>query len=160
MKQRLAFRTRKQWRVDLVAVLCLALGLGLVAFAVVPALRIAANTETAAGVVLQKRFGERSEDSFPTYDLRYGFRASTGGEYGGWAGVDEGVYKKTVIGDRIAVRYAADDPSISAAVVNPPFEQLFEAAVVVAQQIGFFAYLGPRRWRRTLRGEPDPGPWT
>ena len=147
-------RTRKQWLADLAAVLSLLLPALFIAF-VVRDQRISANPETAIAVLETKRIVDGGGESPIYYEVRYSFTAASGGWVHGQANVGKRLYDRLAPGDGFEIQYAADDPSLSR--VPGEFNgMMVEAFAVGAQGAFFFGYLGPRRWLRTLRGEPDP----
>jgi len=119
-------RTQKQWLADVTAVLCLALGVFLGSF-FVPAARIWTNGATATGVVDEKIVT---------------------------AAVTGTLYKKVAVGGPVVIEYAADDPTDNR--VRGDFDPLAIEVGLIVVGLGLFWYIGPRRWLRTWRGEPDP----
>jgi hypothetical protein len=147
-------RTGKQWSADVGAVLSLLFMTVLVAL-VVRESRISANPQTAIAVVDGKEMLEGDGEG-PTYlVVRYTFRAESGKTFRGSANVSSGLYDRVAAGDGFEIEYAADDPSMNR--VPGEFDAMFVEGIAFAVQgVFLFGYLGPRRWLRTWRGEPDP----
>jgi len=147
-------RTQKQWLADVTAVLCLALGVFLGSF-FVPAARIWTNGATATGVVDEKIFTAAKGEDVDRYVLRYSFAVASGEGYRGQDMVTGTLYKKVAVGGPVVIEYAADDPTDNR--VRGDFDPLaIEFAGLIVVGLGLFWYIGPRRWLRTWRGEPDP----
>ncbi len=148
-------RVFKQWLTDAAAILGgLALTLPLL-WVLVQGQRISWDRGVATGTVLRKEIVVSKDESPDVYDLRYSFRDASGSEYSGRGSVDVSFYRKTVPGATLLVEYATADPRTSriAGAFDPMFIEMLGLAV---SGIGLFVYLGPRRWARTSRGEPDP----
>ena len=147
-------RTRNQWLADVGAVLSLLLVVFFPAM-VVRDQRISAKPETAIAVITEKRFDEGGSEEPSSYHVRYRFRAMSGAEFRSGATVGERLYDKVQVGDGIEIQYEADDPSNNRVPgeFNPRILEILGMAVM---GLYFFGYLGPRRWLRTWRGEPDP----
>jgi hypothetical protein len=151
-------RTYEQWRADAAAILG-GLALLLPSFFVLAQMQqISANREVAMGIVHNKTVDEGGEGAV-LYYLNYSFKDGSGREYRGSGSVGISLYKRVAPGDSLPVEYAADHPETSqiAGAFNP---QMIEVVAFAASGIILFFYLGPRRWLRTWRGEPDPGPLT
>jgi hypothetical protein len=148
-------RTQQQRIADAAAVLSLVLPAFFLWF-VVRDQQISAKPETAIAVITEKRFDEGGSEEPDSYDVRYPFRAASGEEFRSGASVTQRLYDKVQPGDGIEIQYAADDPSNNRVPgeFNPIILEVLGLAVM---GLYFFGYLGPRRWVRTLRGEPDPG---
>ena len=150
-------RTRQQWTADAAAVLILVLPASFGWF-VVRDQQISAKPETAVAVITEKRFHEGGSEDPDTYSVRYSFRDASGREVRGGDTVGKRLYEKVQVGDGIEIQYAADDPSNNR--VPGEFDPiLLEGVAFAVMGLIFFWYLGPRRWLRTMRGEPEPG-WT
>src|SRR5437773_5489905 len=110
MKDGTASQASKGGRwIDALAILHLVVAVTF-ALMVVQTCRIVANPATATGIVESKKVINGGDDP-DTLELRYSFASTSGREYGGRARVAENVYKRTSVGDRVTVQYAADDPA-------------------------------------------------
>jgi uncharacterized protein DUF3592 len=148
-------RRARQWFVDGSAIL---IGLA----ALVPVLwvhaedeRLSANGQITTGVVQSKQRIDGGGESPTTYHLRYSFEDGSGRERAGSAGVEESMYERVSVGDRLPIQYLADQPQTSRifGAFNPG---IVEALALTALGLMYFLFLGPQRWLRELRGKPDP----
>ena len=149
-----ASRTRKQRLADVGALLSL-LFAALFVWMIVREQRISANPSTAVALVTEKKIEDGGSEG-PVYSVvRYTFKTPSGETYRGRANVSSRLYDRLEVGDGFEIQYAADDPTMSR--VPGEFDEMFiEAFAVGVQGVFFFGYLGPRRWLRLWRGEPDP----
>jgi hypothetical protein len=147
-------RTRKQWLADVGAVLSL-LFAALFVWMIVREQRISANPSTAVALVTEKKIEDGGSEG-PVYSVvRYTFKTPSGETYRDRANVSSRLYDRLEVGYGFEIQYAADDPTLSR--VPGEFDEMFvEAFAVGVQGVLFFGYLGPRRWLRLRRGQPDP----
>lgn len=148
-------RTRQQWTADAAAILVLVLP-AFFGWFVVRDQQISAKPERAIAMITEKQFHEGGSETPDSYSLRYRFRAASGEEFRSGAGVGKRLYDSVQVGDGIEIQYAADDPTNNRVPgeFNPVILEVLGLAVM---GLYLFGYLGPRRWLRTLRGEPEPG---
>ncbi|HVD31382.1 MAG TPA: DUF3592 domain-containing protein [Methylomirabilota bacterium] len=139
---------------DALAIMHVALTVTVVAM-VVQTCRITANPETATAVVESKKVIDGGEDP-DTFQLSYNFEATSGGQYRGRASVSQRIYDRTSLGDQLAVQYAADDPGNNRIISETGDPDLMRSVFYGIAGLGVFLYLGPRRWLRLRRGQPDP----
>jgi hypothetical protein len=151
-------RTLRQWLVDAGAILCAAVVVVL-AVGTVRDLRLWQNPETSIAVVIDKRVSNGAEGG-TFYQVRYSFTPSSGRQFLGEANLRHELYDETSLGDRIQIQYAADEPGRSRAIneVRDPVGSFIAVATWTASFFAMFIYYGPRRWLRTLKGQPEP-PW-
>ena len=148
-------RVFKQWFTDLAAILGgLALTLPLLGM-VVQGQRISWDRGVATGTVVSKEIHVSKDESPDVFEVIYSFRDPSGNEYNGHGSVDGSFFDKTAPGATLPIEYATADPRTNriAGVFDPMFIQVLGLA---AGGVTLFVYLGPRRWSRTSRGEPDP----
>ena len=146
-------RTPKQKLADATAVLSLILPIFFGSY-FVQAGRIWTDGATATGVVRELTFIEAKGEEVDRYYVRYTFTLPHG-SYRGQTGVTGYLYKTLVLGGPVEIEYAADDPRNNR--VKRDFDPLiFEFVGMIALGLGLFWYIGPRRWLRVWRGEPDP----
>jgi hypothetical protein len=148
-------RRARQWFVDGSAIL---IGLA----ALVPVIwihaddeRMSADGQITTGVVQGKETIEGGGETPTTYRLRYVFEDASGRKQAGSAGVEHSIYKTTSVGARLPIQYLPDQPQRSriAGTFDPG---ILEALVLTALGFIYFFLLGPERWFKELRGEPDP----
>jgi len=139
---------------DLLAIMHLALTVTVVAMAV-QTCRITANPAAAIGVVESKRVISGGEDP-DTFQLRYSFVATSGGQHRGSASVSQTVYDRTSVGAPVTIQYAADDPDNNRVISETGDPDAVRDVFYAIAGLGVFIYFGPRRWVALRRGEPDP----
>jgi hypothetical protein len=146
-------RTPKQKLADATAILSLILPIFFGSFFVQTA-RIWIDGATATGVVRELIFIEGKGENPDRNLVRYTFTVP-GGAYRGQSAVTGKLYKTLAVGGQVEIEYAADDPGNNR--VKGDFDPLaIEFLGMIVFGLGLFWYIGPRRWLRTWRGEPDP----
>ena len=155
MKERTGSQASNGGRwLDAVAIVHLALAVIVVGM-VVQTCRIMASPERAFGVVESKQRIDGGEDP-DTYQLRYLFAATAGGQHRGTASVSPKIYDRTSVGDSVTVQYAADDPDNNRLISETGDPEVLKFAFYGIYGLGMFVKFGLRRWLALRHGGPDP----
>jgi len=147
-------RTRAQWLLDAVAVMSVLAPVTFIGAALQDR-RISASPQTAIARVEEKRLDDTGGEGPIFLEVRYSFIAASGARFHGRGHVSQRMYDKLAVGDGLEVQYAADDPSVNRLIGGSPEAGVYYFGIAMIGILWFW-FFGLRRWRRELRGEPDP----
>ena len=152
-------KTANHWLPDIAAVLCLVATLVFVVV-YVGEQRTWATPETTTGVLTDRRAVIGNSEGVDYCTVTYSFTDGLGREYRGRSDLDFAFCSRSSVGDHLDVEFVRGNPGMSRVRGQASVQLIGQAAIVLLLPAGLFVYLGPRRWLRMWRGEPDPGPFT